>query len=46
VDDVQLVIERGDTGPLLTPTLLRVLWELFDDDGQALPADGAGDPAA
>ena len=46
VDEIQLVTKRGGTGPLLTPTLLRVLRELFDDDDQAIAADHTGDPAA
>ena len=46
MDETQLVIVRGGTGPLLTPTLLRVLRELFDDDDQAIAADHTGDPAA
>ncbi len=45
VDETQLVIVRGGTGPLLTPTLLRVLRELFDDDDQAIAADHTGAPA-
>ena len=46
--DVQLVVERDSAGPLLTPTLLRVLRELFDEDGKDLTADAddAGEPAA
>ena len=44
MDDIDLVIERHDPGPLLTPTLLRVLRELIDDDESAA-ADHTGDPA-